>query len=419
MKKILFSLMSLMLCGFMAQAQNWGSVRGQVVDANQNPVPGVAVFVYGTYGTFLSNGQDVSAYEQYDYSYNNGFYWTNYNNASVGDSVVVGVVDCNMNLTWDRAVVTKQNDTLVVNIQIGCVPGACDAVISKWPATPTWPYDEYRAASLRDSLFVVNALGGQVTHTWTYGGITRTSSVTFMGPNMDTIWIPSRINPSNVCYQRTATCAIICTNTPVAPSHSCNADFFVDSVNSINFNGQIVVWENSTTDSMANIIGYRWDFGDGSPTVNQQYPSHTYNDTGVYQVCLTIVSVAQTATGTDTCTSTYCDSIGFDSNGNLIYKSAGQGFTINVVDPATVGQKEIGLESKFNLFPNPTHGEATLAWDASIGVEQIDVISINGQLIRSITPNTSSIKLNGLETGVYILRVKSEQGETAVRMMVQ
>src|SRR5690606_12024079 len=175
----------------------------------------------------------------------------------------------------------------------------------------------------------------------------------------------------------------------------------------------------STTDSGATIIGYRWDFGDGSPTVTQQYPSHTYADTGVYEVCLTIVSVIQTPASIDTCTSTYCDSIGFDSNGNLIYKSSGQGFTINVVDPATVGQKEIGLESKFNLFPNPTRDEATLAWDASIGVKQVDVIILNCQLIRSITPSTSSIQLKELETGVYILRVKSEQGETAVRMMVQ
>src|SRR5690606_34235506 len=175
----------------------------------------------------------------------------------------------------------------------------------------------------------------------------------------------------------------------------------------------------STTDSGATIIGYRWDFGDGSPTVTQQYPSHTYADTGVYEVCLTIVSVMQTPARIDTCVSTHCDSIGFDSNGNLIYKSSGQGFTINVVDPATVSQKEIGLESKFNLYPNPTRGEATLAWDASIGVEQIDVISINGQLVRSIEPNTASVKLNGLQTGVYILRVKSAQGEAAVRMMVQ
>ncbi|WP_417591123.1 PKD domain-containing protein [Owenweeksia hongkongensis] len=420
MKKILFSLMSFILCAFMAQAQTWGVVQGQVVDANQNPVPGVSVFVYGAYSSY--NFQNKKNYESNRYTNGNGFYSGSYNNVTVGDSVMVGVIDCNDYLRLGWAVITKPNDSVQANIQIPCVPTACDALVtvdSMYWSPAVGALFQYTAASLRDSNFA--AINTPVTHTWSYNGITRTTTrLSWEGPNEDTLWIFSNTNPGPVCYQRMTSCAPICVGTTPTPTgHSCNADFFVDSVNSINFNGQIVVWENSTTDAGASIIGYRWDFGDGSATVNQQYPSHTYNDTGVYQVCLMIVSVAQTATGMDTCTSTYCDSIGFDSNGNLIYKSSGQGFTINVVDPATVGQKEIGLESKFNLFPNPTQGEATLAWEASIGVEQIDVISINGQLIRSIAPNTSSIKLNGLETGVYILRVKSEQGETAVRMMVQ
>ena len=231
----------------------------------------------------------------------------------------------------------------------------------------------------------------------------------------------SNTNPGQVCYQRSASCAPTCigTGTPTPPGHSCNADFFVDSVNSINFQGQIVVWENSTTDSMANIIGYRWDFGDGSPIVNQQYPSHTYADTGVYEVCLTIISVEQTATSLDTCVSTHCDSIGFDSQGNLIYKSSGPGFTINVVDPATVGQSEVDLASHFKLFPNPTSDEATLSWEAEMQVEHIDVFSVSGQVVKSIDPTTTSISLNGMQTGVYIIRVSSAQGDSTLRMIVQ
>lgn len=415
--------MGAMLLSFSGQAQTWGTVQGQVVDANQIPVQGVSVFVYGTLGTFVANGQDKSSFERNEYTSGNGFYWSSYNPANIGDSIVVGVIDCNDVLHINMASVTQANDTLVVNVQIPCAPAACDVLVkvdSSYWGPAVGPFFECTAVSLRDSSFA--GINTPVTHMWSYNGITRGGMNRWQGPNNDTIWIFSPTQPSPICYQRTATCAPTCVggSTPPPPvGHSCNADFFVDSVNSINFNGQIVVWENSTTDSMANIIGYRWDFGDGTGTVYQQYPSHTYNDTGVYQVCLTIISVAQTATGLDTCTSTHCDSVGFDSNGNLIYKSSGQGFTINVVDPATVGQKEIGLSSKFNLFPNPTRDEATLTWDASIGVKQVDVISINGQLVKSIEPNTASIKLNGLETGVYILRVKSEQGETAVRMMVQ
>ncbi|WP_417612650.1 PKD domain-containing protein [Owenweeksia hongkongensis] len=422
MKKLLFSLMGVVLCGFISQAQLSGTIQGIITDASSQPIPGVAVFYYGSHmvNNPSSPSFDETSFLYYTYTDAVGHYSIGYGNLNSTDSVVVGVFDCQMNPTFllrqafNGAITTG-------SVQVQCVPSACDALVSVdsmiyLPSLP--PLFQYTAASLRDSGFA--GINTPVIHSWSYNGITRSSINTWQGPNQDTIWIFGQTNPGQVCYQRMASCAPVCSggSTP-APSHSCNADFFVDSVNSINFQGQVVVWENSTTDAGASIIGYRWDFGDGSATVNQQYPSHTYSDTGVYQVCLTIVSIAQTATGMDTCTSTYCDSIGFDSNGNLIYKSSGQGFTINVVDPATVGQKEIGLQSHFNLFPNPTHGEATLAWEASIGVEQIDVISINGQLIKSITPNTSFIKLNGLETGVYILRVKSEQGETAVRMMVQ
>ena len=408
----------------MAQGQLTGvTIYGQVVDGSNNPVPGIAVFNYGSLSTFQSNGQNISNFYYWDteYTSGNGAYSGFFNQVSVGDSLLVGVVDCNMNLVTGMAYVSQPFDTVTINLQVNCIPAACDANIgyeaySNGPAN--WSYTYY-AQSLRDSSYA--NINSPVTHTWSYNGITRSGLNKWQGPNLDTlIFNGASATPPQVCYQRMSSCSPVCTggSTP-APTHYCNADFFVDSVNSINFNGQVVVWENSTTDSGATIVGYRWDFGDGSPTVNQQYPIHTYNDTNVYQVCLTIVSVKPTSTGIDSCTSTYCDSIGFDSNGNLVYKSSAPGFTINVVDPATVGQQEIGLESNFNLYPNPTRDEATLAWDASIGVEQVDVISINGQLIKSITPNTSSIKLNGLETGVYILRVKSEQGEAAVRMMVQ
>src|SRR5690606_16276510 len=39
-----------------------------------------------------------------------------------------------------------------------------------------------------------------------------------------------------------------------------------------------------------NVVGYDWDFGDGSPHSNQQVPTHTYDDIGDYVVTLTVTS---------------------------------------------------------------------------------------------------------------------------------
>lgn len=44
----------------------------------------------------------------------------------------------------------------------------------------------------------------------------------------------------------------------------------------------------NSVDVDGEIVGYAWDFGDGSPVSNLPTPSHTYADAGTYQVSLTV-----------------------------------------------------------------------------------------------------------------------------------
>jgi PKD repeat protein len=53
--------------------------------------------------------------------------------------------------------------------------------------------------------------------------------------------------------------------------------------------------------SKGNVILWNWNFGDGTGS-NEQNPQHVYNQTGIYDVCLEIVTA-------DSCTSSYCDSL--------------------------------------------------------------------------------------------------------------
>lgn len=59
-----------------------------------------------------------------------------------------------------------------------------------------------------------------------------------------------------------------------------------------------------TNTSFGSNLGYSWSFGDGGNS-NQMNPNHTYTNTGLYNVCLTIYSLDSLGT----CQDTYCDSL--------------------------------------------------------------------------------------------------------------
>ncbi len=59
--------------------------------------------------------------------------------------------------------------------------------------------------------------------------------------------------------------------------------------------------------SFGNVTSWLWDFGDGT-TSTAPDPEHVYPDDGIYEVCLTI------ADNNGTCSSTFCDMIGIDSD---------------------------------------------------------------------------------------------------------
>jgi PKD repeat protein len=54
-----------------------------------------------------------------------------------------------------------------------------------------------------------------------------------------------------------------------------------------------------------------WDFGDGTPVSTLQNPSHTYSDTGVYDVCLTVYNIELNDT---LCSDTFCENITIHPN---------------------------------------------------------------------------------------------------------
>ncbi len=187
----------------------------------------------------------------------------------------------------------------------------------------------------------------------------------------------------------------------------CNAEFIIDTVNSQP--GTVVVWNTSsiTGGSPAASANFYWDFGDGNSST-LAYPTHQYQNAGSYAICLTLTSIDSTALGVYSCTSTFCDSLTVDQNGNIIYKGALVGWTLVVLNPATIGVDE-DLFAQASFYPNPATNNVIIDIPTGIDDAQIEIYSTNGQLVKQHVLNTgvkNDLNVSDLSAGMYILNLE-------------
>jgi len=182
---------------------------------------------------------------------------------------------------------------------------------------------------------------------------------------------------------------------------SCQASYYLGVDTSNLFNLYIINNSTGTTSTTS----YFWDFGDGS-TSTLQYPTHQYSSFGLYNLCLTI---SDSASG---CSSTHCDTIGLDSNGNLLKRD---GFMISVVDEKDLlNIPEVEMLKKISVFPNPSRGEFTLSLQSQKADNvELTVLSSVGQVVSKTTrkltvgENNFGIALDNTPDGIYFLTVRA------------
>ncbi|WP_346856119.1 M1 family aminopeptidase [uncultured Draconibacterium sp.] len=65
------------------------------------------------------------------------------------------------------------------------------------------------------------------------------------------------------------------------------------------------------------------------------------------------------------------------------------------------------VQNELQIYPNPSHSRVTIRIPATEKLEQIRLISINGDCIRYYSGNTKEIDLNDLANGTYFLQIKT------------
>ncbi len=185
---------------------------------------------------------------------------------------------------------------------------------------------------------------------------------------------------------------------------ACNASYSIVKDTTTQFG--VILYNNSSNLSSHQ---YSWDFGDGNFGTGRT-PSHSYANFGSYVVCLTI---------TDTlfnCTSTFCDTVGMDSLGNL-NKS---GFSLVIKDPLVVGINENELIENIKIYPNPATSNIFLNLNSLENVS-IKVIDISGRLMidtKSSSKNIETIDVSHLENGIYLISLQDRINRRVEKLII-
>ena len=194
-------------------------------------------------------------------------------------------------------------------------------------------------------------------------------------------------------YDSTSNCSSSYTDSVAVqlgtPTGNCNASYTIAKDSSVAFG--VILYNNS---SNFNSHFYLWDFGDGT-TGSGRTPIHQYQSFGSYIVCLTITDSLLN------CTSTFCDTVGMDSLGNLK-----AGFGIEVRD-ISVGIEEIDQLNAAKVFPNPATSEISLDLRFVKSTVRVKIIDLTGKVVFEETNQTvgniEKFDLSGFNNGLYFI----------------
>ena len=88
------------------------------------------------------------------------------------------------------------------------------------------------------------------------------------------------------------------------------------------------------------------------------------------------------------------------------------------VSELTAGLSEDNLNDLISIYPNPSNGEFTISVPTLVAMVEIEIFDPRGRLVLKKQLNATQSTLS-LEKGVYIIRIKSSEGEIKKRLVIQ
>lgn len=85
-------------------------------------------------------------------------------------------------------------------------------------------------------------------------------------------------------------------------------------------------------------------------------------------------------------------------------------YYIKTVYSGTLATDQVSANQNVQVYPNPVVNVLNLMVPSDVVVENISIINVAGQLVKSLNGKNQSIDLSALKTGVYIVQVKTNQG---------
>ncbi|OYU94658.1 MAG: hypothetical protein CFE21_15385 [Bacteroidetes bacterium B1(2017)] len=289
-------------------------------------------------------------------------------------------------------------------------------------------------ASARDS-FILSGNSCQANFTKTISGLTVTLNNTSLNGNGNTAGLsyswggtfPNTTQKNPIITFSNAGLQVIglfiydsitnCTSSKsdtfnlVAPTPLCSASFALAIDTTTPFNFFLL-----NTSLIRPGSSFYWTFGDGGSSTSMT-PTHAYSTFGKYLVCLTVSD--------SVCTSTYCDSIGMDSLGNLLKKG---GFSFRTLDytklTGATGLVKMAEPMKYFVYPNPSAGELNVEVNLREATPlNFELMDISGKILATKNIGLASgnykesLDLSELKPSIYFLSIRSNQGVSTFKVI--
>jgi PKD repeat protein len=229
-----------------------------------------------------------------------------------------------------------------------------------------------------------------VSFSWTFGDSSPTNfmtspthTYTVANSYIATLTMSDSMNNCSATFSDTVVVTI-------GSQNQCNAAFTKAKDSTVAYG---VILYNSSSNFGSHF--YTWDFGDGI-TGSGRTPIHTYQNFGSYVVCLTITDSILN------CTSTFCDTVGMDTLGNLK-----TGFGIRVQNLIAVGIDETNDLNAIVLYPNPANNQISLDLTSLENNINIRIMDVSGRVVMDqLNQNPGSVQnfeITSFKSGLYFM----------------